>query len=757
VQNSADPTKLPGGRVFVATEGEAALLVQPNIAAGQTIWLPRDASGRFTFDLRARPIPAHRTAAFVRLRCPPHPAKTKVVRLPKSADWQPLQVSLDLPPNAAQLVASFGPHGRWPVAFDDALLTLRNRQGLISAPGLYQLPGERWSTYQPAASIKAGSPLDCSQLLEQPAGRHGFLTARGKELVFADGFPARLYGTAIPGPTCFLDPPGAEALADRLAVGGLNLAYLSELDNQDYPYRNLLANSLDETQTLSAPNLERLDYLTALLRRRGIYYALELHHFRRFRAEDDVAGFRNLPPGGGFAALFAPRLRELETSLARALLTHVNPHTRLPYAQDPALAFVVLTDGVDLDSVLLGADPDTEPYRADLRKQWNDWLLARYESTADLRKAWTGDDALQADEDPEQGTVAVRAPISGARSRRRLDLLDFLSQLQAEHFGHIAAQLRTAGVKAPVVSSLSQALGLMGAAPTIDWGPHASAPRPAGGRTALRLLTDDHTDRFLGAPDAFDGRLLLATGTGDLALAWRPPSDPLRVVHLIARWGPDTGALVSGALAGDLSPWGDHWPGSRSSDLVSAPRAANARLAHFAQWPVAARAFHRRDFSQPVPWPAVTEQLLTYDSPRTQGAAGSLGQAEIRLSAVTIRPATTVGAITISTLDDQPLTTSRHVLIAAVGRSTQAGARYLDPAGVFLARLGHPPLLFEPVRARLIWRRQEPVAAAQLQAWALAASGERTGSLPATATDTQIELALGDPTPALHYEVLIAP
>jgi len=54
-------------------------------------------------------------------------------------------------------------------------------------------------------------------------------------------------------------------------------------------------------------------------------------------------------------------------------------------------------------------------------------------------------------------------------------------------------------------------------------------------------------------------------------------------------------------------------------------------------------------------------------------------------------------------LDDQPLNTSKQILITALARDIQTGAEYNDD-GTQLLNAGSPPLLLEPVQAKLTFR-----------------------------------------------------
>ncbi|MCK4601923.1 MAG: carbohydrate binding domain-containing protein, partial [Phycisphaerae bacterium] len=75
---------------------------------------------------------------------------------------------------------------------------------------------------------------------------------------------------------------------------------------------------------------------------------------------------------------------------ARELLTHVNKYRRARYADDPAVAFVEITNE---DSLFMwGAERKLRSlddyYAKILRWQYNEWLSKRYGTTAKLQAAW---------------------------------------------------------------------------------------------------------------------------------------------------------------------------------------------------------------------------------------------------------------------------------------------------------------------------------------------------------------------------------
>ncbi len=95
-------------------------------------------------------------------------------------------------------------------------------------------------------------------------------------------------------------------------------------------------------------------------------------------------------------------------------------------------------------------------------------------------------------------------------------------------------------------------------------------------------------------------------------------------------------------------------------------------------------------------------RVVTVASERTQAVIGFAGQVEggFDLPAVAVEVETPFVSLIVTSLDGQPLTRSRSVLVTAMARDKQTGAEYSEDM-TRLERLGGPPLVMEPVRARL--------------------------------------------------------
>ncbi len=94
------------------------------------------------------------------------------------------------------------------------------------------------------------------------------------------------------------------------------------------------------------------------------------------------------------------------------------------------------------------------------------------------------------------------------------------------------------------------------------------------------------------------------------------------------------------------------------------------------------------------------QRVVEVRGTKTQGLMGWAGGRRHELPALTVDVRTPFISLLLTPLDDRPLAQSEHILITALARDQQTGARY-NADGSRLEDLGGPPLLLEPVQATL--------------------------------------------------------
>lgn len=234
------------------------------------------------------------------------------------------------------------------------------------------------------------SPADLSFLLEAPAGKDGFVRARGGRLVRPDGRRLRIWGINVSMRGAFPPKADAPAVAARLARTGINGIRFHFMDVP--APRGLLDSRRDDTRALDSEMLDRLDFFIAELKRRGIYTDLNLNVGRRYKPGDGVREHEFLGVAKA-ATFFDERLVELQREYARQLLTHRNPYTGNEYRDEPAVAFVEFLNENSLVEAwmtgrLLGENTkkpadvwnDIPPsYGQTLTEKYNEWLRGRFQ------------------------------------------------------------------------------------------------------------------------------------------------------------------------------------------------------------------------------------------------------------------------------------------------------------------------------------------------------------------------------------------
>lgn len=249
--------------------------------------------------------------------------------------------------------------------------------------------------YEPSEGLP-----NLSDWLHRPAGKYGFVRVErqgGKARLVTQAGPIRFWATNLCFEACFPSREEAQRLAARLASLGVNCVRLHHMDSS-----HVWGKSGNLT-TIDPEMLDRLDWLIYQLQEHGIYTNINLHVSRWLDDRDGFPHRDRRPRYDKGLGNFEPRMIELQKKYARDLLRHVNPYTKLPYAENPAIAFVEISneDALFAEWGAGHLDDLPDPYAAVFRKLWNAWLRTKYGTTEKLRTAWQkgelplGDQMLQ--------------------------------------------------------------------------------------------------------------------------------------------------------------------------------------------------------------------------------------------------------------------------------------------------------------------------------------------------------------------------
>jgi hypothetical protein len=240
----------------------------------------------------------------------------------------------------------------------------------------------------PASVFNAGK-----EVLDPPAGKHGFVKAKDGHFYFEDGTRAKFWGTNLCFSACFPDKKQAEIIANRIAYFGFNAVRLHHMDWGFEPKGifedvapNLKDPQLKPTFVLSKKQLDRLDYLIYQLKQRGIYVNINLLVSHHFTKADSVIDAEKLGMAAKPVCMFDKHLIELQKKYAKDLLTHFNPYTKLRYCDDPAISLVEIIN----ESTLADFNKITVPayYQKEFDESFNNWLINKYGSIEKAKEAW---------------------------------------------------------------------------------------------------------------------------------------------------------------------------------------------------------------------------------------------------------------------------------------------------------------------------------------------------------------------------------
>jgi hypothetical protein len=198
------------------------------------------------------------------------------------------------------------------------------------------------------------SPVDLSFLNrdERPAGRHGFVKADGDHFVFQDGTPVRFWGANLAAGALFSTPRlNIAPQARRMAQLGYNLMRIHHHDS-DWVNPNIFDRQFEDSRHFNTKSLDALDLWIKCLKDEGIYVWIDVHVGRLVAPKDPVSlGAGEVKKQGnelkGFC-YYNQELQKLMIEFQHNYLNHVNRYTKLSYKDDPAVMGVLITNENDV-------------------------------------------------------------------------------------------------------------------------------------------------------------------------------------------------------------------------------------------------------------------------------------------------------------------------------------------------------------------------------------------------------------------------
>jgi len=263
---------------------------------------------------------------------------------------------------------------------------------IILVRGVYsQNFGDGFNFYLPPDDTTEGMFLPTFS--KEPIDDNEFITIDNGHFSLS-GKRIRFFGVNLVADAAFPTRSKSHFIAGRMRKMGINVVRFHHLDN---PWsRESLFEWGQDTRHLNPETLDRMELLISELKQQGIYINMNLNVSRTFNSADGVVDADSLADFGKGVTLFDPQLIDLQKEYASQLLTHENPYTGLALVDDPVMAMVEIANENSLYRMWragqllpfkLGGKL-TQRHNRMLDSLWNEFLIAKYSTTENLRDSW---------------------------------------------------------------------------------------------------------------------------------------------------------------------------------------------------------------------------------------------------------------------------------------------------------------------------------------------------------------------------------
>jgi len=159
-------------------------------------------------------------------------------------------------------------------------------------------------------------------------------------------------------------------------------------------------------------------------------------------------------------------------------------------------------------------------------------------------------------------------------------------------------------------------------------------------------------------------------------------------------------------------------------------------------------------------WRNLKRSFGVVDSPRTKIAYGFLGRFQgedtrrreilgipIQLNDMVVDCYTDFATVALSSLNDDPICESEHMLLSTIGRARNDGAQF---DGEKMVDIGHAPIMSEVIDADISIRTKHN----NLTVWAVNSDGYYVGKIPTTYEDGWMKFHTGTHFPAQYFLIV---
>lgn len=670
------------------------------------------------------------------------------------------------------------------------------------------------SNYIPTPAHYDKMPVDISFVFksERPAGKHGFLKVDGDNFRFEDGTLAKFWGVMFNGGANFPEHEYAKKVARRLAMAGVNMVRLHQLDAEwcvPNIYQMYAGPRLENTRVWDPEAVDRLDYLIYALKEEGIYVSVDMVTYRNFKSGDGVQCPEKLGDAARFYSMYDRTMIELQKEFIAKFWDHYNPYTKMKHKEDPVFALCCLMNENNLfyDSSVRKNFVRIPYYDNMFRDLFNDWLKEK-----GIEYDAYGCDLFSTD-----------------------DIMTQFKMEQSEKYYHEMMDFyRAQGVKTPAVVSnwlhtnaevklgqISDFTDMHKYVCDWHWQEHEKV-------SAHKSLTDGESQLGNMARVKIHGKPVFFS---EWDMTWPNSYRASAVPHFagvacLQNWGgltihtysyanyldkvdvlgKESTSSTIGSVAyrdGYFSIWND--PAKfglfyhaalmlRRGDVQPAKKVYGCKMSqlpllnHQAFSSLVERSqvqtiFDDTDLtgideiimdSDVIPredanfirsdtgemWRNLKRSIGVIDSPRTKIAYGFLGRFQgedtrrreglglpIELNDMVVDCYTDFATIALSSLNDDPINQSEHMLLSTIGRARNSGAQF---DGEKMIDVGHAPIMSEVITADISIRTPHDT----MTVWAVNSDGYYVGKVPTDYKDGWLTIHCGNHFPAQYFIIV---
>ena len=575
-------------------------------------------------------------------------------------------------------------------------------------------------------------------------------------------------------------------------------------------YQMYAGPRVKNTRDLCEESLERLDYLIYCLKQEGIYLTIDMVTYRKFKTGDGVKFANDLADAARFYSMYDPVMIELQKEYMTKIWDHYNPYTGLKYKDDPVFVMCTIINENNLFyDRSVRKDYVRIPYYDDMfRDLFSDWLkendieydaygcsmFAHDKPLVDFKMYLSEKYYKEMMEHTRAIGVKIPAVVSNwlhSNAEVKLgqfsDYTDMHKYLSDWHWGE---KEKVSWHKC--ITDGESMLGNMGRMKLhgkpvffsewdITW-PNAYRALGVPHMAAVACLQDwsgmtIHTYSYSSFLDRIDimGKESSSDSIGSIAYRdgyfsiWNDPTKMNLFYHA---------ALM--LRRSDVKPANKLVGATLSEPLSKLNFQAFTSLVERHRIETVLEGTDTSAFDEIVKdtdviprenplriesdtgelWRDLRRSIGAVDSPRTKIVYGMLGRytandtrrrdilgLDLKLNGMTVDCLTDFAVVALSSLTDDPIENSPHMLLTTIGRARNTGAQF---DGEKMIDVGHAPIISEVIEADIAIKTDYP----NLRVWGVNAEGYYVGNLDTTYEDGWLKFHVGDTFPAAHYLIM---